>query len=737
VRISKRRGIACLVVVLLAAALGVLAFKPAQVRQEVAGSIARLAAKAAFATGFGTYREVPVNVKPAIQPYTVKADLSNVTNRDRFKYSPPAKEMLARNGFVVIPGQCAEFFMLYEMNRYDSIPNFITTDAMLHNYHLFFSHLLKSLERERLVPELKKLNAAMFDASLKQYQELRGTSWENAARRNVAFFTVACKLMDMNQQTPVPAGVQEVVDRELALIEKHRGIEVSPVMSMGRSRPDLLEDLKEDYSQYIPRGHYTKTEDLKNYFKAMMWYGRLTFRLKDEDETRSAVLITLALNQGENLKSWERIYEPTNFFVGKSDDINCLQYQDLLKGIYGERISLRKLAGDPEKWAAFLKAAGKLQPPAINSIPIFDETIQPDREREIKGFRFMGQRFTLDASIFQRLVYREVKENSEGERRMLPKGLDVPAAMGSREAYRLLEEMGETGYEKYPENMQKMRDYIAGLDLKTWTQNLYWSWLYTLQPLVWEKPAGYPSFMLNKAWTRKELNTYLGSWTELKHDTILYAKQVYAEMGGAPEEQDDRGYVEPNPYLYGRLASLIGLTRDGLAQRGLLNERDKASLDRMEQLALSLKDISEKELNNLPLTGGDYDLIRTFGGQLEHFWLEALRDEGITHRSALADQPAPVVADVATAPPDLVLEEGTGYVSEIYAVVPVDGRLRIARGGVYSYYEFSWPIDDRLTDARWREMLNTGKAPEPPGWTKDFTGSGTVQPLPAWDCKNG
>jgi hypothetical protein len=47
-------------------------------------------------------------------------------------------------------------------------------------------------------------------------------------------------------------------------------------------------------------------------------------------------------------------------------------------------------------------------------MPIFDETIQPDREKEIKGFRFMGQRFSLDASIFQRLVYRDVKENAQG-----------------------------------------------------------------------------------------------------------------------------------------------------------------------------------------------------------------------------------------------------------------------------------------------------------------------------------
>jgi hypothetical protein len=513
--------------------------------------------------------------------------------------------------------------------------------------------------------------------------------------------------------------VKDVVAKELALIKNHQGIAVSPLMNAGGSdEPDSA--LQEDYSQYIPRGHYERTELLQNYFKSMMWYGRLTFRLKNEDETRSAVLMTLALNQGDNRVSWDKIYATTSFFVGKSDDLSYIQYKELIDKIYGADASLQAVVSSPEQWKDFLAAAAELAPPAINSLPIFDETIQPDREAEIKGFRFMGQRFTIDASIFQRLIYREVKENSQGQRRMLPRGLDIPAAMGSAEAYSILDSMGETAYRGYPENMDKMKTYIAGLGKETWTQNLYWSWLYTLMPLLQEKPEGYPSFMRNSAWAGKELNTYLGSWTELKHDTILYAKPVYAEAGGGGEMIDDRGYVEPNPELYGRLASLVKMTRDGLQARELLNERDLESLNRMEQLILDLKTISEKELTNTPLTDEEYDLIRSYGGQLEHFWLEALRDEGIDHRSAIYDRPAALVADVANDPNGRVLEEATGNIFEIYAVVPVDGKLRIALGGVYSYYEFPWPLNDRLTDSRWHKMLNDWQVPPLPQWTDAF-----------------
>jgi len=226
--------------------------------------------------------------------------------------------------------------------------------------------------------------------------------------------------------------------------------------------------------------------------------------------------------------------------------------------------------------------------------------------------------------------------------------------------------------------------------------------------------------MRNQAFSRKELSTYLASFTELKHDSVLYAKQVYAEMGGGDSGEDDRGYVEPNPELYARLAALTAMTREGLESRGLIGDEDKENLKRLENLALSLKTISLKELANQNLSSAEYELIRSYGGQLEHFWLEALRDQGVKSRSQLDANPAALIADVATSPPNTVLEEGSGFVHTIYAVVPVAGSLRIAKGAVYSYYEFPWPAADRLTDLKWQMMLRSGTAPEQPEWTKSF-----------------
>lgn len=691
----------------------------------------------AASSSFAEYKEVTVTVEPKVPAYTVDKDLKNVVNAKDFKLSPAAKTMLVKNGFVVAPSGSREFYPVYETNRYEFRPNFITADSMLHNYHLFFSHLLKTVEKDKLSGELKELNKGMLATAVEQRETLEGTEWESAAKRNTGFFAVASKLLDTGVE--VPAIVEKEVVQELKLIAARKEMTASPVMNIGVP-PDIAaseEANKEDYTQYIVRGHYEKSKLLQAYFKSMMWYGRLTFRVGNEDEMRSALLMTLALDNPERERSWNAIYEPTNFFVGKSDDIAYYEFKDLVGKVYGKNADLTAVVGGDnaeERFADFIKEVKKLDPPKTNSIPIFREISPEEREALVQGFRFMGQRYTVDADIFQRLVHGEVKQ------RMLPKGLDIPAAMGSAEALGILDSMGETKYENYTKNMGKMRKHIGGLDTRSWTQNLYWSWMYSLLSLVEEKSDGYPSFMRNAAWVRKELSTYLGSWTELKHDTILYAKQVYAEAGGdVLVKKDDRGYVEPNPYLYARLASLLAMTREGLETRGLLDERDRNNLERMEKLALSLKTISEKELENKPLSDAEYELIRGYGAQLEHFWIEALRGSDIKSGATLDNSPAAVVADVATWPGGgQVLEEATGDVFQIYVVAPVAGKLKICSGGVYSYYEFAWPADDRLTDSKWRTMLDESKAPPLPGWAGAFTvkpeaDGSAVEHISTWD----
>ena len=72
--------------------------------------------------------------------------------------------------------------------------------------------------------------------------------------------------------------------------------------------------------------------------------------------------------------------------------------------------------------------------------------------------------------------------------------------------------------------------------------------------------------------------------------------------------------------------------------------------------------------------------------------------------------PVPVIAAVSGADNE-VLEAGVGKVDRIFVVVPINGQLQIAQGGVFTYYEFRQPRSNRLTDEEWRRKL----AGTPPG----------------------
>ncbi len=704
---------------------------------------------------FAAYNPQPVGGAPALDQPAIAPDLSNV--HIAMPLSADQLARLARDGVAASPGlQEKEFFTVYEKARYANVPIFITSDSLLHVYHLMFDKTLRTAEVEYFYPLLQSLNRALIVEADAQYQQLRGTPWEDAALRTAAFIAVSGRLADAD--FPIPDYAAALAEAEIANVESTAGILPSPIF------PGL--DFGEDYTQYIPRGHYTRSDALKAYFKSMMWYGRMTFRLKTDDanvgraETRSALLLVQALRNTQvegrpALEAWADLYDPTAFLVGRSDDLTALDYLPVMDAVYGENPALTTLADDA-RLDTFIAATDALPAPRILGLVI---AAADDETAQTKGLRFMGQRFVPDAYIFRQLIYRNVAITN-GQRRGLPKGLDLFAAMGSERAYELLDAMGDTGYISYTLQMDKMRAWTGGLTVDDWTETVYNAWLYTFYPLLEAPGADYPAFMQSMAWRDKQLHTALGSWAELKHDTILYAKQTYAEMGAGwmptpPDPLPARGYVEPVPEFYARLAALAAMTREGLASRSLLGESDADSLARIEELALALKTMAEEQLAGIPLTEEEHQRIRYYGGELEHLVMASADTGGESGDIVYMeeDPQAAIIADVATDPdPDndgipnpTVLEVGVGRVSEIHVVVPLveaDGslRLQVAKGGIFSYYEFQWPAEDRLTDEKWQGMLDDGAAPAQPAWIGSFyTPEGEYSDLQAaiYACQRG
>ncbi len=683
-------------------------------------------------TAFATFEEAPVDTVPAVYHQPIAPNLRNVLVPSAL--SKVQLTRLAQDGIVASPGQEKEFFTVYEQARYANVPIFITSDSVLHVYHLLFDKTLRTAERAYFWPLLQDLNRALMAEAEAQYRALPKGPWKEAARRTVAFIGVGGRLSD--PEFEVPAYAVDLVEAEVAKIEAAEGIQASAIFP----------DLAEDYTQYIPRGHYTSNETLQTYFKNMMWYGRITFRLKTTNpnigraETQAALLLVQALRTAEvdkrlALDVWADLYDPTAFLVGRSDDLTALDYIAAMEVVYGPKPDLDSLVDDT-RLDTFIKEMDQLPPPKILGLVIAETE---DETQASKGLRLMGQRFVPDAYIFRQLVYRNVGDATKN-RRGLPNGLDLMAAFGSERAYQHLEKLGQTKYKHYPAQMDKMQTWVASLTPADWTETLYNTWLYAFLPLIKPPGEGYPAFMQSPAWQDKQLHTALGSWAQLKHDTLLYAKQVYAEMGGGgpapPRPIPARGYVEPVPHFYARLAALTTMTRQGLGSRDLLSRRDTVSLEDLENLLRDLQTMAEKELRGEPLTEQEHRLIRFYGGRLEHLVMAAADtpEDDPAAMPVLEEEPqAATIADVATDPdpdgdgrPDpVVLQVGVGRINEIHVVVPLieaDGSifLEVAKGGIFSYYEFPWPAEDRLTDEKWRDMLDAGQAPDPPSWIDSF-----------------
>ncbi|SHJ28266.1 Protein of unknown function [Geosporobacter subterraneus DSM 17957] len=216
-------------------------------------------------------------------------------------------------------------------NEYKKLPSFITTDSVLQVYHIFFDYSLRTLESETLLGILEELTESMYEKSLALYNGVTDQELKDILIKNMAFFAVGLQTLEKPMPTDIPEQAKKLAAEEYQLVRGEQGFAQSAIF------PYEL-----DYSQYKPRGHYTRSEDLQRFFKTMMWYGQAPFPLykqtedaagndkaagvRNVEQTLQALLITYSLfieNEGiSDVTRWENIYDPTVFYVGNTDDLN-------------------------------------------------------------------------------------------------------------------------------------------------------------------------------------------------------------------------------------------------------------------------------------------------------------------------------------------------------------------------------------------------------------------------------
>lgn len=642
---------------------------------------------------------------PSVGKYEVDKDLSNLFNAGQYEgFTKEQIRAIYEDGFVIMePSYSAlKLHHLYEWPMYKESPVFITVDSALHLYHLYYDKSLKCVESALLYHKLELLSRNLLLESIKAYENPDNFELKEDLKFVTAYFLTGCRILGSDSVgINIPEEIASLTERETELIDEASDFFKSPVMGT-----DI------DYSQFVVRGHYTGNEKLEKYFKAMMWYGLCGFPVLDEtkDEpvlnieslTRGMLITCLALKNEENFKAYENIYSITSLYTGISDDLGIIEFRDLITNVYGQNPNL-KLLKDSSFHPKLLEEALKLPEPKIKpkttavNVPVG------------RQFRFMGQRYSFDAEVMQNLM--------EPIDRPVPSGLDVVASFGSMRAEELLDTYysPKEKWDKYEENLNEMREINQSLTDDEWKADLYKGWLWSIKSSAasFEDAEGMPQFMRNSKWTDKNIHTALGSYAELKHDSVLYMKQPVAEMGGGGDIRIPYNYVEPNVEVYAKLKWLAENTMEQLKARNMLDATNANVLESIIEMQKTLMNVSVKELTNQNITEEENQVLYWYGGKIDYIIQNLnseLMNEGIDISS---DITSALIADVATIAPNnyypkgTYLEIGNGLPLEIYVVCETNGKLYLAKGALFNYYEFL--SDKRLTDEEWHSVIGINK----------------------------
>jgi hypothetical protein len=626
------------------------------------------------------------------------------------------------------------------MERRPENARLVTPDALLHAYHKFMENSLEYLEKTALAWELRQFVQQLQSQAI----AFRKISQGDLARHYeliAAQMTVALVILE-NARWPIETeetkslpdpeeqkkpDQDDSLENALGLLKKYQAnfspetlekvtVEIKYIYEMKDSTATQAQSplfgpydklYNVDYTQFTPRSHYNKSSLLRAYFRAMMYLGKNYYNLQNSDGMTDALLLAHIMATPDSkgrrpLEDWRRIMEITSFYVGLSDDISYPEWRDFIVKVAGGETFTPGDALSPDFHKKIEARLKELKPP----VTALTRGEQVDIGKV--NFRIFGQRFTFDAWILSHLTAKAPTDTPPLP--TTPSALFVPAAMGNPRARGFMppvlrQEMpgiSPAQMDQFDAKFQRVSGTLGKVDEAAWFSSIGWVWLKLLGTLNASYSRGYPLYMQSRLFPIKQLQTFLGSYSELKHDTLLYAKQSYAELGDGEDEGKPppvpKGFVEPNLVFWQTLQRLVAYTSAGYRKYNLfpLQLEEHGRLQEFKRQVEFYTSMAVKELRGQPLTKEEYEKIRT--EELSYMAAPFDSDSGESK-----DLRSGLIADVHT---DLfknqVLYEATGEPYIMLALVGNEGQPRLTIGVAFNHYEFTGPLTTRYTDADWQ-----------------------------------
>jgi hypothetical protein len=401
----------------------------------------------------------------------------------------------------------------------------------------------------------------------------------------------------------------------------------------------------------------------------------------------------------------------------------------------------------PQTLAALEKEilAGRLGLQQIGS-DLFRSPVGPANATLPRSFTVLGQKFVLDSWALSKVVFDDIFWDGQKVQRRIPSGLDVAfAVLGNDQVVpeltaRINDRKGRKFRDglPYQHNLAALRSVLDSPGAEAWEGSLYLHWLACLREL--SAPATgdrYPEAMRTRDWALKTVNTQLASWTELRHDTILYAKQSYTK------EADcfyPAGFVEPVPHFWRRFEKMADSAAALLEKSPSPHRERQAKFCRTFAGHLAtLRGIAEKELAQEELTRAETLFLKgvveeidpgkpdrdSSGGRPPRYagWYFDLfyksRQDGDKWDALVADVHTDVPSE-KVGDPGCVLHQAVGNVNLLLVAIDNGKDRMIYAGPVLSHYEFEMAGVQRKSDSEWQRDLQAGRVPPSPEWTRSY-----------------
>jgi hypothetical protein len=594
--------------------------------------------------------------------------------KERFDELPEAsRTRVLERGVLAVPRSDHEmsFGEAYAALARKHLPFVMTFDVFFAITFRAIDRALDELDRDVVAPLLPAALSATEERLRAESHAARSdTADAYALARGV--IAVARLLLDSNAQ----GRDQELVNAEVVQIEVHSGPARSPLL--GRVI---------DYGAFDTQAGLAFGDVRIAQFRAVTWLARAALALAAEPpsmdvarartQTRAAMLLSRATNG-----SWDTIADAFAFAAGVGDDPGA---RELLAKTSALGFDLH----DEATIGNVVRVDHLRSALARDAMATVEDTggVMPT-------FRLLSPSSPADAHALLDLFHDD-----------LPSAVAIGVALGSTEARALLEAR------THEEHALDEAEHALPSDRLARHASLHASGLDALA--VYLGPSSLDS---QRSWRdtavhrRRKLEVALGAWATLRHAAIPFA---HGTARAALEEpmtsyDDVSAAIEPHAEALACLVALIRQTRHGLAAHSSMREGGAASqlLDRVEALLADALHIVVAQAAG-PL-----------GAPLGHT-LAAMPSRIASIERILGPCAAPmVVVTAANLAKGRVLEDATGYASDVWLAVDVAGTASLFVGARVPFYEMASTL--RETDASWSKRLASSPPPAP-AWIEMFS----------------